>query len=132
MEKEINFYERKIIKPLNIILACVTASSMFFITPNNVFGAEQINSIKQNSLSIMSPALKDATYVGVTDSDNDLISYRLQVTMNGGKITKASFYMCFDGCEYTSGTTDYLLNNQWMGMKNPTRRARYESMDNTF
>ena len=124
--------KRKIIKPLNIILACVTASSMFFITPNNVLGAEQSNSINQNSLSIMSSALKDATYVGVTDADNDLISYRLQVTIQGSKITKANFYKCFDGCEYTSGTTDYLLNNQWMGMKNPARRAKYESMNNTF
>jgi poly(3-hydroxybutyrate) depolymerase len=123
---------KKIIKSLNVILAFVTAISMVFITPNNVLGAEQTSSINQSSLKTMSSALKDATYVGVTDADNDLISYRLQVTIKGGKITKASFYMCFDGCEYTSGTTDYLLNNQWMGMRNSTRRARYESMDNTF
>ena len=124
--------KRKFIKPLNMILACVTAISMVLITPSYVFAAEQTTSINPKTLQAIPSSLKDATYVGVTEADNDLISYRLQVTMKGDKITKASFYMCFDGCEYTSGTTDYLLNNQWMGMKNPTRRARYESMDSTF
>ena len=124
--------KRKVIKPLNMILACVTAMSMFFVTPNNVFAAEQTTSINPKTTQAMPASLKDATYVGVTDADSDLMSYRLQVTMKGSKITKANFYMCFDGCEYTSGTTDYLLNNQWMGMKNPARRARYQSMDSTF
>lgn len=124
--------KRKIIKPLNMILACVTAISMVLITPSYAFAAEQTTSINPKVLQARTASLKDATYVGVTDADNDLISYRLQVTMKGDKITKASFYMCFDGCEYTSGTTDYLLNNQWMGMKNPTRRERYKSMDSTF
>jgi poly(3-hydroxybutyrate) depolymerase len=124
--------KRKIIKSFNMILACVTAISMFFIVPSNVFAADQTASINLETSQEKPSPLKNATYLGVTDSDNDLISYRLQVTMKDSKITKANFYMCFDGCEYTSDTTTYLLNNQFMGMKNLVRRARYESMSNTF
>lgn len=124
--------KRKVIKSFNMILACTTTISMFFITPSNVFAAEQTTSINLETSQEKTSSLKDATYLGVTDSDNDLISYRLQVTMKDSKITKANFYMCFDGCEYTSDTSPYLLNNQVMGMKNPVRRARYESMNNTF
>lgn len=128
------FMERKIIKPINLILTCVTIIFMFLIIPNNVFATEQNVSANSNSSLIksMQSQLKDATYIGITDPDTDLISYRLKVTMKGGKIANANFYMCFDGCEYTSGTSDYLLNNQWMGMKNPKRRARFQSMEETF
>ena len=93
--------KRKVIKSLKIMLACVTAISMVLITPNNAFAVEQATSINIGDLQTVSPSLKDATYVGVTNSDNDLMSYRLQVTMEKGKITKARFFMCFDGCEYT-------------------------------
>lgn len=126
--------KRMIIIPVNLILTCATIIFMFFIIPNNVLATEQNATVNSNTSLIksMSSQLKDATYIGVTEPDTDLISYRLKVTMKGGEITNASFYMCFDGCEYTSGTSDYLLNNQWMGMKNPKRRARFESMEETF
>lgn len=124
--------KRKLIKPLDIIVACVTAISMLCITTtSSAFAMEQsLNNAKASQA--ISSSLKDATYVGITDADNDLISYRLEVTVKGSKINKANFYMCFDGCEYTSDTISYLLNNQFMGMKNTERRARIESMSNTF
>ncbi|WP_160688242.1 PHB depolymerase family esterase [Clostridium sp. C2-6-12] len=126
--------KRKIIKLTNLILTCITIIFMFIIIPNNVFATEQKVLVNTNTSLIksMPSQLKDATYIGITDPDNDLISYRLKVTMKGGKITNANFYMCFDGCEYTAGTPDYLLKNQWMGMKNPQRRARFQSMEETF
>ncbi|MDF2885129.1 MAG: poly(3-hydroxybutyrate) depolymerase [Clostridiaceae bacterium] len=124
--------KRKVIKPLNKLLVCVAVWLIIILTPMNVFAAQDNNINNLNTSQGMSKNLKDANYIGVTDTDNDLISYRLQVTMKDGKIAKANFYMCFDGCEYTDATSDYLLNNQLMGMKNIQRRARFEAMESTF
>lgn len=119
-------------KAIKSILVFMISMSMVAITPNYGFAAEQTASESANASQSITASLKDATYVGVTDADNDLISYRLEVTLKDNKINKANFYMCFDGCEYTSDTISYLLNNQFMGMKNPERRARIELMSNTF
>ncbi len=55
--------KRKVIKSFNMILACITTISMFFITPSNVFAAEQTTSINLEASQKKTSSLKDAIYL---------------------------------------------------------------------
>ncbi len=55
--------------------------------------------------------MHDGTYVGDSEADDNLISYRLVVSVASQRIAKADFRLLFDGFDWGSGTALYLEQN---------------------
>ncbi|MEV6846752.1 PHB depolymerase family esterase [Actinoplanes sp. NPDC051411] len=73
-------------------------------------------------------SLPDGTYVGHTTPGDDLISYRLQVTVAHHRITAADFWELWDGFDYSAASDTYI--QQWI--IDPARRAAYLAAAPTY
>jgi poly(3-hydroxybutyrate) depolymerase len=73
-------------------------------------------------------SLPDGTYVGHTTPGDDLVSYRLQVTVAHHRITSADFRELWDGFDYSAASDAYI--QQWI--IDPARRAAYLAAEPTY
>jgi poly(3-hydroxybutyrate) depolymerase len=82
----------------------------------------------QGGAPAITRSMPDGIYVGNSRAADDLISYRLQVTIADHQIAAADFQELWDGFPFTPGEDAY--NKQWL--VDPVRRPAYLAKEPTF
>ncbi len=90
--------------------------------------AAAVTAESQGGAPAITRSMPDGIYVGDTRADDDLISYRLQVTIAGHEIAAADFRELWDGFPFTPGGDAY--NKQWL--VDPVRRPAYLANEPRF